>query len=331
MLAEHTLADLEQARRIDASQRLDIGWSLRIEGARELEPALLLGLERADAGPAEVAAALDDGAMHQTARRRRQHQRRDIAAARRLAEQRDAVRIAAESRDVPLYPTQRGELVPETEVRLCATLARELRMRKEPEHPEAVGDGDHDSAFGSQAMTVVVRLVGPTAAVAATVEEHHDGQRAAGARLRRPDIEIQAVLADREVGEHRALGAETLGHAAIPVEDAHALHAGGRERRGLPRPAPADEVHGRAPPQTADGRLSERQAQVGVDARRGRRCPDHRLAVDLQTGRPGRRGRRVRRHRTATEHQQTGQPPGYPKHRASHGWKPPPLPRDPQL
>ena len=204
-------------------------------------------------------------------------------------------------------------------------------MRKEPEHAEAVGDRDHHRALSREPMTVVVRLVGPAAAVAATVEEHHHRQRTLAPLPRRPDIEIQAVLADGEVGEHRALGAETLGHAAIPVEDAHALHAGGRERRGRTGHAPAHEVHGRAPTQSADGRLSERQAEVGVDARRGRRCPDHRLAVDLQTGRPGRRGRRVRRDRTATEHQQTGQPPGYPKHRASHGWKPPPLPRDPQL
>ena len=279
MLAEHTLADLEQARRIDASQRLDVGRTVRIESARELKPALLLGLERADARPAEVTAALDDGAMHQTSRRRRQHQGRDIAAARRLAEQRHPVRIAAEGGDVALHPTQRLELVVQTEIG-CDALAREPGMGEEPEHTEPIGDRDHHRALGREPMTLVVRLVGPAAAVAATVEEHHDGQRTAGARPRRPDVEVQAVLADREVLEDAAARTEAFGHAAIPVEDAHALHAGGRERRGRTGHAPAHEVHGRAPTQSADGRLSERQAEVGIDARRGRRCPDHRLAVD---------------------------------------------------
>ena len=112
MLAKHALGHLEQTRGVDVAQRREIRWLIGVEGTRQRDTALLLRLERADTVPTEITTALDDRPMHQSMRSRGQHQRRDVAAPRRFAEQRDAASIATEGRDMPLHPTQRGQLVP---------------------------------------------------------------------------------------------------------------------------------------------------------------------------------------------------------------------------
>ena len=112
MLAEHTLDHFEQAPGVDVAQRREIRWLIGVEGARQFDTALLLRLERADTRPTEITTALDDRTMHQSMRSRGQHQGRDVSAPCRFAEQRDTTPIAAEGRDMPLHPAQRGQLVP---------------------------------------------------------------------------------------------------------------------------------------------------------------------------------------------------------------------------
>ena len=142
-------------------------------------------------------------------------------------------------------------------------------MGEEPERAEAVGDGDDHGALRGQPMAVVVRLEGPTASVAAAVEKHQDRQPLAATFTRRPDIEVQAILADGEIREHGAARTETLGHTPVPIEDAGALHASrGEVRRGAFAVA-TDECHRRSPSQFARRWFGERHAKVGIHPRRG--------------------------------------------------------------
>lgn len=59
--------------------------------------------------PAERGAALRDRAMEESARGRHRHQRRRLTAAAGLAEDRDAVGIAAEALDVVAHPRERRD------------------------------------------------------------------------------------------------------------------------------------------------------------------------------------------------------------------------------
>ena len=73
-------------------------------------------------------------------------------------------------------------------------------MREKPENAQAVIDADHDDAFRRKVLAVVTRLGTRSRLKPATVEPHHHRQAIPRGLRRRPDIQVQAILAHRPVG-----------------------------------------------------------------------------------------------------------------------------------
>jgi hypothetical protein len=91
---------------------------------------------------------LDDGAPEQMDRARRRAQALDEPAARRLARDRHVVRVAAESRDVLLYPRERRERIGKRIIAggVVLRFGGQRRMREVTERAEPVVDRDHHDA-----------------------------------------------------------------------------------------------------------------------------------------------------------------------------------------
>ena len=107
---------------------------------------------------------------------------------RRLAKDRDPGRITAEGVDVLLDPFQCGDLVEQTPIRApVAQVEKAVRSK-------AVVDGDADDAVTSKPAAIVGWQDTRAPYKSAAVDPDHDGETAT-ARVRRPNVEVEAVFA----------------------------------------------------------------------------------------------------------------------------------------
>ena len=169
-----------------------------------LVEGLLLAVEHAEAG-----AGLHDGPTEQALVHRRADLREHAARARRLAEDGDILRVAAECGDVLTHPLDAGVLVQESEVRIRGVVLTRLRlfaqplMGQETEYVEPVGHRNHHHAATRERGAVEFFFCGATGLIRAAMNPHHYRQRsvcnhphvlAAAAQRRGPHVHIQTVL-----------------------------------------------------------------------------------------------------------------------------------------
>ena len=161
----------------------------RLPGRRDAE---LLGEPPADLSRGRrgdglmCPAALGDRPPEQPPGAGHREQRAHAHASGRLAEDGDAPRIASERRDVLPHPLECGDLIEQTEVGGSVTEVEKALGA------DAVVDGHADGAVTGEAAAIVGRT-GP-GLEHAPGNPNHDGQPGR-ALLRRPDVEVQAVLA----------------------------------------------------------------------------------------------------------------------------------------
>ncbi len=203
--------------------------------------------------------AFADRAMDQPLGKRRDHQRAHRKRPGRLAEDRDLARVAAKGRDVVVHPLQRGHLIEQAVVarRVAARFLRQLRVREKPEHAEAVVGRDHDDALAREPFAVLPRLGGRAGLKPAAMNPEHHGQFLARLGRRRPDVEVEAVLAHLVAEDH-------------VVEDA-ALRAPRAERDRLLHVRPRRHRRRRLPAALANRRGGKRDALEHAHAAVGRR------------------------------------------------------------
>ena len=123
-------------------------------------------------------------------------------------------------------------------------------MRQESHRAHAVGDAHHHDALPRQLLAAVERRGRRSARKSSAVDPHHHRQPFIGGLGRSPDVQVEAVLADRRPLLAFGRGASTALHArrAELVGGAHAGPFRGRLRR--------------APAQVADGRRGKGDAAV---------------------------------------------------------------------
>ena len=197
--------------------------------------------------------ALRDDAMIEPAAFLRAGQHRLERRAGGLADEGHAPRIPAERRDVRLHPLERGGQVHDTVVagRVAPGLLRQLRMRVEPERPEAVVVGDEDDALLRERFAVIAwQRAGPAGERAAIAPDHH-GQLRRGGRGGGPDVDVEAIFACRRRRRCAFAPASTA---------ATALHAARAEGLGLAHAVPFRRGLRRLPAQRADRRRGEGDA-----------------------------------------------------------------------
>ena len=146
--------------------------------------------------------ALHDGAREVALRPRRYEVQADARRARALAEQRDALRVAAEAAHVAMQPRECELLVPDARVAGCLVNLEEV----EAERAHAVLHRGHDNVhLGRQVAPVVDGERRAPAQVPAAVDPHHDGhalrlwRRARQIVGRHPEVQVEAVLAELRV------------------------------------------------------------------------------------------------------------------------------------
>ncbi len=193
--------------------------------------------------------ALRDRLVKQPSRRRRGHQVHHAEPARRFTRDRYVRRIAAERGDIALHPAQRLDLIEQAIVAgdLPGRLRAQLGMREIAEDPETIIDRYDDHTALGELGAVVHRLAARTGRERAAMNPDH--HRCVADALLRPDIEEQAVFAQR---------------AEIPGIDAAGACRGLDARRPelgrIAHPVPHRHLDWRLPPRGANGRLRIRQA-----------------------------------------------------------------------
>ena len=141
--------------------------------------------------------ALDDRAMEQPFRARHRHQRRDFSAASGLTEDRDEIRIAAESVDVVAHPLERGDDVEQAD----AARQREVGTHRVAEIRVAehvqpmIRCHDHDVVRVREAGAVENASGAGAARKSAAVQPHHHRPLASVVQTRREDIQHETVFA----------------------------------------------------------------------------------------------------------------------------------------
>ena len=202
----------------------------------------------------------------------------------RFAEHRHVAGVAAEGRDVALHPLQRHDGVEHAVVAgdLRLRFRRELGVREEAERAEAVVQRDDDGAFAREAVARVARLGARAAGEAAAVQPDHDGPAVVRRVGRRPDVQIEAVLARRRRG--RAFG-----------PPGRALRAARRVLGGRADAGPLRDGLRCAPTIRADGWRRVRYSFEDPDLGARARGAGQRAGVDRHLGRNG--GRDARRGR----------------------------------
>ncbi len=221
-------------------------------------------------------AALGDGALEQTLRQGRGLKDGDRCRAGRLAEDGDAVRIAAEGRDILLHPLQRRDLVEDALVAVDLALGGQFGMREEAEDAQTIVQRHHDDAVTRHVHAVIERLLGRTAVIAAAMDPYHDRKRLALGLRRRPDVEVEAVFAFGEGDPGRR------------------LPAGLRESRRRAHARPRHDRLRRAPAQIADRRRGIGDAEP--DAHAVLACAFDQAALDVYGRGRGRRHKGQRGH-----------------------------------
>src|SRR5262249_6026905 len=144
---------------------------------RELE-AHLLAFRQWDGGKrAQDRAAFADRARDQVLRQRRSHLRADRYGTGRFARDRHTLRVAAEGRDVLLHPLERRMLIEQGVIAGGALrrLLRQLGVREEAEHAQAIIYGDRHNSLLRHAFAVVAPL--RTVARQKTASEEIDQDR----------------------------------------------------------------------------------------------------------------------------------------------------------
>ena len=156
----------------------------------------------------EAATGLADGLLEQPLRHRTRGQIAHAHAAGGFPEDGDVAGIAAERRDVVPNPLQGHDLIlqPLVARRALGRLGGERRMRKEAEQPKPVVDGNQHHALARQRLAIVERRTAAAGNEGAAVDPHHHRRLGIHRAARRPDVQVQAVLADR----NRPLRVEAL-------------------------------------------------------------------------------------------------------------------------
>ncbi len=204
-------------------------------------------------------AALDDGAVEQTAGRGRGQEGAHRLATGRLARERHAAGIPTERGDVPLGPAQRRLLVEQAVV--ARTPLAQPGQVEEAEHAEPVVDRDDHDVVGPREQRAVVE-VARTAHEAPAVDPEQHRQRVVRAPFGGVDVEVEAVLTRARAAARRLLTART-----------------GTVRRPDTRP----RGRGRPPAQAADRWRGVRDAEEPADpVRRG--ALDHALVGGHRQG-----------------------------------------------
>ena len=158
-----------------------------------------------------------------------------------LAHEGQVLRVAAEVRDVGLYPAQGGELVVQAEVALPAVPGLELRMGQVAQNAHPVVGEDGDDAFFRQGGAVEGALPVEARVEAAAVEkqDHRGVLRLVG----RVDVQIQTVLVIGEIQPLPELPlVEAAGGVVQMLVDRPVLGAAGAEPGGVKHALPA--LHG---------------------------------------------------------------------------------------
>src|SRR6266576_3683919 len=94
----------------------------------------------------------------------------------------------------------------------------QLRVRKKPEYAQPVIEADNDDPFLREILAVIARLGARSGLKSAAVKPHHYREAVLGRFCRRPDIQVQAILAHglvRPVAENHVRKNWCL-HAARP-------------------------------------------------------------------------------------------------------------------
>src|SRR5580704_17925914 len=164
----------------------------------------------------DTRAALEDRALKESARDRRDHECANAHPAGRLAEDRHAPRVATKARDVALDPAQGRDLVQQS---IVGALKSSVS--------QAIVDRHDDHTFLRQPSTIVSRLAAESGLEPSAVDpEHH---RSLPTCPRGPDVEEQAVL--RYAGRERVDVVVDLRLYAVPTQPVRVAHAGPWDRR----------------------------------------------------------------------------------------------------
>ncbi len=232
-----------------------MGAGVAVAGALGVRRHAVGGGQIAEFGVACVPrVALRDGTVEQPLGERGHGQEVDHAGACGLARDGDAVRVAAEVRDVVAHPAQDGDAVEQSVVSrgpVCR-LGAQLGGGQKAEGAQAVVEGDDDEAVTGQVLAVVAGVRPGTFAESAPVDPDEDRAPLRAVVRTCPDVQVQAVLAQGHVDAGRG----RLGRC---------LWAHGTETVRLPGPLPA---HGRPrgpEAQAADGRGGVGDASEDAD------------------------------------------------------------------
>ena len=176
--------------------------------AEELVPLLLGLLERQIVGPVsadgevDAGAALRDGSLYAAVPvKRRDHLAQSAASACGLAEDGHVLRISSEVRNVSFDPVDPGFLVEQSEVCavLSSVLCADLGVGKQAEHVRPVVDRDEDHSSSRKALSVELHLSGVSSDKSSAEYPYHDRKPVFRGLCGSPDIEMQTVLAHREI------------------------------------------------------------------------------------------------------------------------------------
>ena len=198
--------------------------------------------------------------------------RHHARAARRLSADGDPVGIAAKGRDVPFYPEQARLLIQTAEIGRCVRVfRRQLRMRQKTEHVDAIVYRHHDNAAPGQTLAVKFHLRGVAALERAAEIPDIDRELLVSRDGGGPDIQIQTVLAHRNLGIHMPFARiEILG-----IRTGNILHRNGSEFQAVAHSLPIFRGLRRAPAQVPDRRSRKGNSPEGGNAGIGRRHSAH--------------------------------------------------------
>ena len=151
-----------------------------------------------------------------------------------MPEDRDVAGIAAELGDVIAHPLEGQDQIELADIAGIDEIGRaELGEVEVSKRVQAMIDGDDDDvALAGETLAVGFDFVAGAARIGAAVEPHHDRALAVVAEARGPDIEVQAVFADRPPPPRlRRNGGPNSIASRTPVHGSGAT--GGRKRRRL--------------------------------------------------------------------------------------------------
>jgi hypothetical protein len=93
----------------------------------------------------------------------------------------------------------------------------ERRVGDEAERADPILDHHEHDTLARETFSVACALSSPTAVVAAAVDPHHHRLPRVAAEVRRPDVEIEAVLAGGERSLRRRMSAEAGREAGVEL------------------------------------------------------------------------------------------------------------------